>query len=97
MAITDSPLITLERSSITLSFAISNDKPLVTLDGIEWSVTNEEGTHTLVPEDSRFTFSADLRSLTIDPADEGVYMLTATNEAGQDSADIVVDVQCKLH
>ena len=86
--------------SITLSFDISNDKPLVTLDGIEWSVTNEEGTHTMAPEDSRFTFSADMRSLTIDPvdlADEGVYTLTATNEAGQDSAEIEVDVQCKLH
>ena len=57
-----------------------------------------EGSHTIAPEDPRFSFSNDFRTLTIDPveaADEGVYTLTAMNTAGMDSASIEVDVQCE--
>ena len=86
--------------SITLSFEVNDDIPPVELTSSDWRVTNSEGSHTLAPEDERFTFSLDFTSLTIDDVhvyDEGVYTLTASNEAGSGSASITVDVQCKTY
>ena len=99
-AITESPLITLENVSITLSFEVTDDIPPVMLTSSDWMVTNSEVSHTIDPEDPRYTFSEDFTSLTIDPvivSDEGTYTLTATNEAGSHSATITVDVQCKIY
>ena len=86
--------------SITLSFEVTDDIPLVELSSDDWRVVyvDQEGSHTLAEEDVRFTFSDNFTSLTIDPVvltDEGTYTLTATNEAGTDSASIVLDVECK--
>ena len=84
--------------SITLSFEVRCDIPLVELSSDDWRVVyvDQEGSLTLTED--RFTFSEDFTSLTIDPVvltDEGTYTLTATNEAGTDSASIVLDVECK--
>ena len=86
--------------SITLSFEVTNDIPLIELSSDDWRVVyvDQQGSHTLAEEDDRFTFSGGFTSLTIDPVvltDEGTYTLTATNEAGTDSASIVLDVECK--
>ena len=99
-AITVSPLIVLDEESATLSFLVEDDIPMVMLSDSDWSVTNEEGEHTLADEDPRFTFSPDFTSLTITDVhrlDEGTYTLTATNVAGTGSDSIFLDVQCKLH
>ena len=101
-AITESPAIAETTMSTTLSFNVTNDIPAVVLSSGSWTVVyadqEDEVSHTLASEDDRFTFSEDFRSLTINPvvlSDEGTYTLTATNEAGTDSASIMLDVQCK--
>lgn len=97
--VTDSPVITLEGVAITLTFTVTDSLPLVVLTAGNWMFVDASGSHTIAPEDPRFTFSDDFLSLTIDPVheeDEGTYTLTARNDAGlMDSASIEVDVQCK--
>lgn len=97
-AVTESPVITLEGQSITLTFTVESLPPVQVMSD-DWRVMNTHGEHTLAPEDPRFTFSDNFLSLTIDPvaaADEGTYNLTVTNDADlTGSASIVVDVQCK--
>ena len=98
-AITQSPLIVLEGWAVTLTFTVTESLPPVLLTASDWRVTNSHGTHTLAPEDPRFTFVPDFMSIVINPIvaeDEGTYTLNAHNEAGlMGSASIVVDVQCK--
>ena len=94
----ESPVIGEEDQSATLSFTVSNDIPEVTSDGLEWYFTPVGGSRQPITSasDSRYTFTADLLSLTINPlvvADEGNYTLEATNVAGTDSADIFLDVE----
>ena len=98
-AVTESPVITLERESITLTFNVTDSLPPVQVMASDWRQINAMGEHTIEPLDPRFTFSSDFLSLTIDPvyaADEATYNLTVTNGADlTGSASIVVDVQCK--
>ena len=82
-------------SQINVTFSITRAKPAVELEDIFWTYhTNENPADTtevevLVQNSSKYKFSDDLRTLTIfnlSLSDGGVFMLSATNAAGMDSA-----------
>ena len=94
----ESPVIGVEDQSATLSFTVSNDIPEVTLDGLQWYFAPVGGSPQSITSasDSRYTFTTDLLSLTINPlvvADEGNYTLEATNAAGTGSTNIFLEIQ----
>lgn len=97
--LTESTLITLEGSAITLTFTVTESLPPVQLMSSNWTVINTLGLYIGAPDDLRFRFTNNFLSLIIDPVyeeDEGIYVLTARNDAGLlDVGFIVVDVQCE--
>ncbi len=87
----DSDLVVVSPGDITLAFSINGSNVLPA--NITWVF--DETTITDA-SDSRYSFSEDSLSLTIFgvlPKDEGVYVLTATNPGGSDSAFITLTVQ----
>ena len=97
-AVPSSYLIGVQGHGVTLHFAISNDVPPVTPDGIQWFFEPINGSlMELIPNsDFHYTFSEDKRSLYIyplQPADEGNYTLVAMNTGGSGSGIIFLDVQ----
>ena len=81
-------------NSVTLAFQIFNASPVVQLANIVWDF-NGAVLENLAP---RYSFSANRLALTIrDLAhrDEGLYTLTATNEAGVDSASLFLNIEGK--
>ena len=76
--------IVLQGWAVTLTFTVTESLPPV-LTSSDWRFTTSHGTHLIAAEGPRFTFGADLMSVTIDPVhfvDEGTYTLNAHNEAG---------------
>ena len=81
-------------NSVTLMFRILDASPVVLPSNIEWDF-NGVALNDLV---SQYSFSADRLSLTISNlthSDEGLYTLTATNEAGIDSASLFLNIEGK--
>ena len=84
-------------NSVVLRFTISEDFPRVQISNIIWtfngSVLNNL-TNTL--SDLRYNFSDNLLNLQISllqHRDEGVYTLTASNEAGTNSSSINLQIE----
>ena len=83
-------------TSVMLNFTIVDDFPKVQLQNIIWRFNNTVLNNLTMPSDSRYSFSMDLLTLTISNLqhkDEGVYTVTATNEAGTNSTSINVEVE----
>ena len=98
MPVTQSPLTVLEGQSITLIFTITNDDPLVQVNNIQWEFGTVDITELLMT-DEQYELSADSLSLIINnvslSADQGIYTLSATNEAGIRSASIEIIIESK--
>ena len=100
MPLTSSPLYVVQGEIVTLSFNITNADPQVQLSNRVWTLSSRIGDE-VVTESSHFQFSQDNQVLTINhvqvSAHDGTFTLTARNEAGTDSASIVVVVESKLN
>ena len=98
MPVTQSPLTVLEGQSITLIFTITNDDPLVQVNNIQWEFGTVDITELLMT-DEQYELSDDRLSLIINhvslSADQGIYTLSATNEAGIRSASIEIIIESK--
>lgn len=84
--------------TVTLSFAIQNASPPVSLKHIKWTFNNTVINEGSIP--SRFNFSSDLLSLTVSDlkhSDQGSYTLTAVNEAGTNSSAVFLEIQGLNH
>ena len=96
-AVSSSPLIGAQGTSVTLQFSISDDLPPVKLFDIVWRFTPfGSSAMQLITSNGRYIFSDDMLSLTIGElivSDEGSYTLEATTIAGSSSATIFLDVQ----
>ena len=96
-AVSSSPLIGAQNTSVTLQFSISNDLPPVTSTDIVWLFTPiGSSVMQIITSDGRYIFSDDMLSLTIEAlvaTDEGSYTLEATTIAGFSFATIFLDVQ----
>ena len=86
----------------TLKFNITEASPDVISEDIDWTFTGERfyGREDIISDnDTRYSFSADRRSLTIfnlTTNDAGEYRLTAKNAAGSNYDALRLDVQGKL-
>lgn len=79
-------------NSVTLIFRILNASPVVLPSNIEWEFNDV----VLNDTNSQYSFSPDRLSLTISNlthSNEGLYTLTATNEAGVGSANIFLNIE----
>ena len=83
-------------NSVSLSFIVVNDSPEVELQNIQWSFNGTVLNNVTTPSDPRYSFSNDLMNLTIrslQHMDEGLYTLTATNEAGTNSSSVNLQIE----
>ena len=92
--------------SVSLNFTIPDASPEVQTENIQWNFVNLNGsinipTNSLTTTFSNLTgvFSSNRLSLTLSGLTndfEGMYVMTATNEAGSDSAtvEMVIEGQC---
>ena len=93
--------------SLTLNFTISDASPEVQTENIKWTFRDLNGNSFNIPTNLLTTtffnlmgvFSSDRLSLTLSGLTndfEGTYTMTATNEAGSDSAtvEMVIEGQC---
>ena len=81
-------------NSVTLSFRILNAFPAVLPSNVEWFFYGTA----LSDSVSRYSFSSDRLSLTVSALthdDEGLYTLTAANEAGSGSASLFLKIEGK--
>ena len=98
--------------SVTLSFTISDASPEVQTDNIQWTFRDLNGSSftipTNLPNNSLITtfsnvvgiFSSNRLSLTLSDLIndfEGTYTMTATNEAGSDSATVELAIEGKVY
>ena len=90
-------IVGLELMNVTLAFTISDTSPEVQTENIQWTFRDLNGNSFSIPTGSLTTtfsnlmgvFSGDRLSLTLSGLNndfEGTYTMTATNEAGSDSA-----------
>lgn len=82
-------------SNFTIRFQIVDALPPVDSSNIQWHFTNLNGTRTEIRSSSHYTLSSDIRELhihSVQLADRGSYSLTASNEAGNGTAAIQMDV-----
>ena len=80
--------------TVTLSFAIQDASPPVSLKNIKWTFNNTVINEGSTP--SRFNFSSDLLSLTVSDlkhSDQGSYTLFAVNEAGTNSSAVFLEIE----
>ena len=83
-------------NSVSLTFTVVNDSPKVELRNILWKFNGAILNNLTTPSDPRYSFSDDLMNLEIrglQHMDEGVYTLTATNEAGTNSSSINLQIE----
>ena len=99
-AITSSPAVGIEGQSVTLQFILTQADPLVRVENIRWQfsflgmdvdVTQSNNRHYQLSEDRRTLSINQLTS-----AEEGVYTLFATNEAGTQFNRIRVVIESKI-
>ena len=94
--------------SVTLAFTISDASPEVQTENIQWTFTDVNGNSFDIPTDSLTTtfsnlmgvFSGDRLSSTLSGLNndfEGTYTMTATNEAGSDSAIVELVIEGQWH
>lgn len=95
--ITDSILVVLWNTSITLSFKISPSQPPIDRNDVVWTftsrLTGEERELSYNEGGTRYRFTKNRCSLTIHPvrvSDTGSYKLTASNDGGRSSAVIII-------
>ena len=97
-------VVGIQAMSVTLSFTISHASPEVLTENIQWTFRDVNGISFNILTDSTTTtfsnlmgvFSGDRLSLTLSGLNndfEGMYTLTATNEAGSDSAVVELVIQ----
>ena len=90
--------------SVTLTFTISDAFPEVQAENIQWTFRDLNGNSFNIPTNSLTTtfsnlmgvFSSDRLSLTLSGLTndfEGTYTMTATNEAGSDSATVELVIE----
>ena len=92
---TDNPLGVVNQS-VTLTFSIVDASPQVILDNIQWMFNDTVINNFTEPLLLEHIFSPDLLSLTltnVQHSDQGYYSLTATNEAGTNTASIFLEVE----
>ena len=100
-------IVGIQNMNVTLSFTISDAFPEVQTGNIQWTFRGVNRSSLNIPTDSTTStfsdlmgvFSGDRLNLTLLGLNndfEGIYTLTATNEAGSDSAvvDLVIEGQC---
>ena len=100
-------IVGIQERSVTLTFTISDASPGVQIGNIQWTFTDLEGSIFDITIDSRIAifsyltglFHPDRLSLILSNLNnsfEGMYTMTATNEAGSDSAiiELVIEGQC---
>ena len=97
-AVSESVISAVEDGSVVLTFTISMDSPPVATEDITWIHQTVDGSFSDITNSSsqRFTFSPDRLSLTISElmkSDEGIYTLTAANQAGSNSSFIVLNIE----
>ena len=103
-------IVGIQNMSVTLTFTISDASPEVQTENIQWTFKDLNGssfnvlTNLLNTTFSNLVgvFSSDRLSLTLSGLTndfEGTYTMTATNEAGSDSAtvELVLEGQCIVH
>ena len=94
--------------SVTLAFTISDASPEVQTENIQWTFRDLSGNSFDIPTESLTTtfskltgmFSGDRLSLTLSGLNnsfEGMYMMTATNEAGSDFAIVELVIEGQWH
>ena len=94
--------------SVTLSFTILDASPVVQTVNIQWTFRDVNGNSFNIPTDSTTTtfsnltgvFSGDRLNLTLSGLNndfEGMYTMTATNEAGSDSAVVELVIEGQWH
>ena len=96
LVVSEDPVGVVNRS-VNISFIILEAVPLVMVDSIQWhynySTLLNNGDMSLI---DNLIFTSDLLTLTlsdIQHSDQGVYSLTATNEAGTNTAQVFLEVQ----
>lgn len=98
-ALTSSPAVGTEGQNIVLSFLITNDDPLVSIQNIRWEFSSFREPEDITNSNSvHYVLSSDRLSLTIiqlTTAQIGLYTLFATNEAGVRSNSIRLALQSK--
>ena len=93
--LTEEVVIGVRGRNVTLDFAVIGDEPRVLASSIRWYLN---GVEELIG-DERLSFSPDRLSLTItnlSQADEGTYMVNATNIIGTGTAVVSLDVESKM-
>ena len=94
--------------SVTLTFTISEASPEVQTENIQWTFRDLNGSSFNIPTNlltANFSnlmgvFSSDRLSLTLSGLTndfEGTYTMTATNEAGSDSATVELVLEGQVH
>ena len=98
--------------SVTLTFTISDASPEVQTENIQWTFRDLNGNSSNIPTNltnnslnTTFSnvmgvFSSDRLSLTLSGLTndfEGTYTMTATNEAGSDSATVELVIEGQVH
>ena len=94
--------------SVTLTFTISDASPEVQTENIQWTFRDLNGSSFNIPTNLLTTtfsnlmgvFSSDRLSLTLSGLTndfEGAYTMTATNEAGSDSAAVELVIEGQVH
>ena len=101
-------IVGIELMSATLAFTISDASPEVQTENIQWTFRDLNGNSFDIQFDSLSTtysnltamFSGDRLSLTLSDLNnvfEGTYTMTATNEAGSDSAVVELVIEGQWH
>ena len=103
-------VVGIQEMSVTLTFTISDASPEVQTENIQWTLRDLNGNNFNISTDLLTTtfsnlmgmFSSDRLSLTLSGLTndfEGAYTMTATNEAGSDSAtvELVIEGRCFHH
>ena len=94
--------------SVTLTFTISEASPEVQAENIQWTFRDLNGSSFNIPTNLLTTtfsnlvgvFSSDRLSLTLTGLTndfEGMYTMTATNEAGSDSETVELVIEGRVH
>ena len=104
VTVDNSKRIVNENSNVTLSFGIFSAYPPVTSSSIIWIFTPafgpRRGIEIQISSSAHYIFSRDKLSLfipSVELTDRGTYTLRAINSLGTGSADINLNVLCKIH
>ena len=94
-AVDGNTVIGVHARNITLRFIVSNALPEVTADNIQWFFMFANGSLMEVRQYSRYSFSPDRLSLTINPlvlSDEGNYTLQVNHITGAVTSSVFLEL-----